>query len=134
MAFVLDASVALAWVFGDEASPTLLDRLPDLIGDPAAAPLIWTLEVANGLRAAERRGRCSAEQTDAHLADLDALPVTPDYEVPDVARLVMLSRRHDLTIYDASYLDLALRLARPLATLDRRLADAARAEGVPVLV
>jgi predicted nucleic acid-binding protein len=45
-----------------------------------------------------------------------------------------LSRRHRLTFYDAAYLELAQREAIPLATLDKELVTAARAEGVPLVL
>lgn len=97
------------------------------------APAIWLLEVANSLRTAERRGRLNPATTGASLDALLEQPILVDEEAPDIDRLLILARRHDLSVYDATYLDLALRLGRPLATLDQRLAAAARGEGVPVL-
>jgi predicted nucleic acid-binding protein len=101
--------------------------------DPAAAPTLWRLEVANVLLMAERRGRIAPVAGAGYLRQVDEFPVLVEDHVADLDVLLALSRRHDLTIYDSSYLELAIRLGRPLATLDRRLAAAARAEGVPVL-
>lgn len=104
-----------------------------MLDEPAAAPALWELEVANVLRMAERRGRIPATTTERYLDSLGALPILVEASPADTGALVDLSRRRDLSIYDACYLELAIRLARPLATLDRRLAAAARAEGVHIV-
>ena len=40
---------------------------------------------------------------------------------------------NNLTVYDATYLELALRRRVPLATLEQALAEAAKVEGIKVL-
>lgn len=133
MAFVLDASVTLAWYLTDEAAPTAdlaLERLRDS-GD-AIAPVVWWFEIRNALLASERRGRLSEIQTAEILASLEALPVRLDAALRSEPVLA-LARAHRLTFYDAAYLELARRLDVPLATLDRALGTAARAAGVPLL-
>lgn len=136
MDLVLDASVVLAWSFDDEQddyADRLLTRLTS--GEAtAAAPAVWPSEVVNGLLVAERRGRHTPAQTSQLVADLSQLPVA--VETPGWAHLgesvAFLARAHGLSAYDATYLDLAVRLRLPLATLDTRLRKAAEAVGVPL--
>ncbi len=135
MTFVLDCSVTVAWLFEDEATPAvdaLQDRLKD--GD-ALVPGLWRLEVGNVLARAERRKRIALAQTSAHLELLDRLPVATDTETDSRAfrEILSLARTEDLTTYDAAYLELAARRGVALATLDRRLARAARRLGVETL-
>lgn len=95
-------------------------------------PALWWYEVRNLLVMQERRGRASREATDLRLAWLADLPVIVD-EGRVGERVVELARRHGLTVYDASYLELASRRALALATLDGRLTEAARQEGVALV-
>lgn len=130
MPFVVDASAALAWCFADEATPATDRLLQSLAQDYAVAPSIWPSEIANALLMASKRGRASSQDTDAHLLDLLLLPIrvenAPDAVVMGVT--TALARAHNLTIYDGLYLELALRLNLPIATLDDDLTAAARAE------
>ena len=129
-AFVLDGSLALAWCFPDEHAPYPRSVLDSLASVAAAVPAIWHNEVANALLIGERRGRCSAADTDTWTAFSGGLPIAVDPETQARAwpNTRALARTHQLTHYDASYLELAIRLALPLATLDNRLGQAA---GVP---
>lgn len=130
-AFVLDASVTLAWFFTDEPDPdVLLDLFPE---HSAAAPMVWRYEIANAFRMAERRRRIEAELTDEFLDILDALPVRPESAMAAAGDLLALARKHDLTVYDAAYLELSIRLNLPLATLDKRLIKAAESDSIEVL-
>ena len=134
-AFVLDASIALAWCFADEATPAtdaLLDRLAD---EEAVAPALWRLEVANALTIAERRGRLSVAGLTRSVNLLQRLAVAIDAEGPDRAfrELLDLARSERLTVYDAAYLDLALRLGLPLASKDARMRKAAAGLGLALL-
>ena len=134
-AFVIDCSVAITWCFEDEATPAS-DRLLDRLGDePAAAPAIWPLELGNVLVMAERRGRVDAAQIAEFVALLQELPVEIDEETPRRAldQVLALARAEGLTTYDASYLELAMRLGVPLATQDKELRQAAERLGTPVL-
>src|SRR5439155_4820738 len=99
-----------------------------LRSETAAAPILWWFEVRNGLVIAERRRRLNEQQTARALNKLSRLAIRLD-QPPDEAEVMTLARRHRLTVYDAAYLELAIREALPLATLDTALADAARAEG-----
>ncbi len=134
-AFVIDCSVAVTWCFEDEATPAsdgLLDRLGE---EEAAAPAIWPLELGNVLVMAERRGRIDAAQIAEFVALVRDLPVAIDEETPQRAldEVLALARAEKLTTYDASYLELAMRLGVPLATQDRELRQAAERLGTPVL-
>jgi predicted nucleic acid-binding protein len=106
-----------------------LDRLT--VGG-AVVPALWWFEVRNLLVMNERRRRIAPAGTAIFLADLQKLPIAID-RAPDSETVVELAREHGLTVYHAAYLELALRLALPLATLDRALADAAPAAGVELL-
>ena len=133
--FVLDCSVTVSWLFEDEASPqtdALLHRLQE---GPALVPGIWYLEVGNVLAQAERRGRNSASQTAACLDTLGRLPIEVDVETNRRAlrEVLSLARAEQLTTYDASYLELAMRRGLALATCDKALLRASRRVGVTTL-
>lgn len=127
-AFVLDCSIAVAWLFDDEATPetdALLDRLKD---DSALVPGLWHLEIGSVLARAERHKRISGAQVAAHLDLLDRLPIVTDTETQRRAfrEILMLARSERLTTYEAAYLELAMRRGIALATLDNALIQAAR--------
>lgn len=132
MPFVLDASIAAAWHFNDAgaaAADALLDALSE---DTAIAPSVWWFEIRNIIVMGERRGRTSQRESEAFLQLLSRLPLTLA-TLPNDKSVIALARQHRLTVYDACYLELALREHLALATLDAHLADAARAEGVAVI-
>ena len=134
--FVLDCSVAVAWLLEDERVPAadaLLDRFDG--GGQAVVPSFWRLELGNVLAGAERRNRIGATGIARCLGILARLPNVADAQTDERAlrEILALARREHLTTYDAAYLELAMRLGLPLATLDRRLARAARRAGVDVL-
>lgn len=131
---VLDASVALSWAF-DEEDGGYSDRVLDaLVDGQAVVPALWGLEIANGLVAAERRGRLTEAASARFLALLQSLPIeVEELELHGLPQVVAVAREHGLTAYDASYLVVAMRRDLPLATLDRRLEQAARASGVALL-
>lgn len=135
MIFVVDNSVALAWCFEDEQTPPIMALLDLVTEDGATAPQLWPIEACNGLLTAERRGRIGGEVRQRLARFLAALPISIDNET--ASRLwtatAQLAERHNLTAYDAAYLELALRLGLPLATSDTALVAAARAAGVVVL-
>ena len=132
MAFVLDASVALSWAFGDEEHPHALAALDRLRGEGAVVPSLWWFEVRNILIVGERKGRILERDSATFLQSVGRLPIAVD-DSPDEAGVLGLARRHRLAVYDAAYLELALRLAAPLATLDGALAAAAKAENLPLI-
>ncbi len=133
-AFVLDGSVAMVWGFEDEDdayAAALLDRMPEL---QAHVPALWPLEVANALIVGERRGRTTPAESARFLAILGGFPIAVDVETVGRAwaDTLHLARAHNLSAYDAAYLELAIRLGLPIATLDARLKAAATAVGVPI--
>lgn len=134
MKFVLDASVALAWCFEDEGGEYPERLLEALRTGEAVAASLWTLEVSNGLLAAERRGRIEPQEVTRAARLLMALPIVVDpvERGRALTTTFRLARARDLSVYDAAYLEVAVRLGLPLATLDAGLRTAAEAEGVEV--
>jgi predicted nucleic acid-binding protein len=133
--FVLDASMTLAWCFEDE-STSGTDSVMELLREGrAVAPSIWPLEVANGLRSAERRGRIDERELPGVIGLLRGLPV--DIQSGSLAEtlgsVMVMARSLGLSTYDAAYLDLAARRGLPLATADDQLVRAARAAGVALI-
>lgn len=133
MRIVVDCSVAMAWAFQDEQSSTADDAMFYAQRDGAAAPPLWWWELSNTIRTATRRGRCSAAEALKLLANpvwdcvkIDGLP-----NAVAMQATINLALQYQLTVYDAAYLDLAIRLNCPLATLDKQLARAAREAGLP---
>jgi predicted nucleic acid-binding protein len=129
---ILDASVALAWFFKDEADPyadALARRLPTV---EVIVPTIWHIEIANALLMGERRKRCTSEQTDKWTSYLTTLLIEVDEETSGRAwkEILDLARAQHLTVYDAAYLELALRRNLPIASLDKRLKNAASKLGI----
>jgi len=135
VSLVLDSSITLAWLFEDERTPAADEVLQRVVENGAVAPSLWRPEVANGLQSAVRRGRIDPAFRDASIADLQALTVAvdPETHVRAWADTLELAARHGLTLYDAAYLELALRRRLPLATLDRELRAAADVDGVELL-
>jgi predicted nucleic acid-binding protein len=127
MPFVIDASIAACWAFDDEDHPVAALALERIRGDEALVPSLWWFEVRNTLIVNERRGRLTEADVTVFLRGLARLGVTID-RTPDEAAILTLARRHRLTVYDASYLELAQREGVLLATLDTDLVNAARGE------
>lgn len=132
MAFVLDASVAAAWAFQEETHPDASAALSRLQDEIAHVPTLFWYEIRNVLLVNERRGRITPANTERFLGELAILPIVVD-PAPNESTVLALARRHGLTVYDAAYLELAQRLAVPLATLDRALIQAATQVKVPLL-
>jgi predicted nucleic acid-binding protein len=132
--FVVDNSVVISWCFKDETNnyaDTVLDRLTELV---AVVPSIWPLEVVNVLLVAERQKRLSESDSIRFLTLLSQLPIFVEYERSEMMKeLLALARSHNLSSYDASYLDLAMRKGVPIATLDNKLIEAAKRIDVPIL-
>jgi len=131
MPFVLDASVAVCRLFDDEDHPHARHSLDRIRGDEARVPSLWWFEVRNTLLVNERRGRLTEADTTAFLAALSRLAISVERTPGD--DVLVLARRRNLTVDDAAYLELARRTDLPLATPDRRLAVAARAERVALI-
>ena len=132
MPFVLDASIVACWALDDED-----DRVADLTferirTDEGRVPALWWFEVRNILVVNERRNRLTETATAAFLRELAQMRVLVDRS-PDETDVLTLARRHRLSVYDASYLELARRGDIALATLDKELAAAASSIGVHLL-
>jgi predicted nucleic acid-binding protein len=110
------------------------DRAFERLATAAAlVPAVWWFEIRNALLMSERRARIDAMQVAEILAHLKKLPIQED-RTPDNESVLLLARSHRLSVYDASYLELARRRDLPLATLDQALAAAARAASVELVV
>src|SRR5580765_175413 len=131
--FVLDASVTTAWCLQDEQDPYAMRVLDALENEPGIVAAIWPEELANVLLVSERRGRLTVTEATGWLGRIRRLPITVEpssiASAFDVAQ--PLARQRQLSVYDASYLALAIRETLPLATLDKDLRRAALQVGVP---
>ena len=128
MALVLDASVAVAWCLPDESSASAI-RVLDLVRKShALVPAIWPVELANALVNAQLRGRANATDLSTFFQLLDGLviQIAPSLRT-DTAKLHKLAVESGLTVYDASYLALALESNLPIATFDQKILRAAKA-------
>lgn len=128
---VIDSSYTLALVMPDEARPASMRAV---LAGQLAAPMLWPLEIANALRSSLRRRRLLATQaTDLlqRIAELQVDVVNPSHTSPKHHFDAALT--HELTPYDALYLELALQWRCALATCDQGLADAAQRAGVEIL-
>lgn len=132
MAIVADASVVVSWAFDEEASPLGAAAISVVRREGASVPALWWFEVRNALIMNERRGRLTPLVTSDFLQELSRLRIAID-PAPEAEEVLDFARRHRLTVYDASYLELAVRRRIPLATLDSALAQAARREGVALI-
>ena len=135
MSLVIDASMAVAWLFSDERSEVPQTVLRRVATEGALVPSLWRLEIANVLRNAVRRKRCDSGYATRCLQRLARLPIVVDPETDAQAWGLtrQLSTEQDLSVHDAAYLELAIRRRRPLATCDTALMKAGRKAGVDVL-
>ena len=134
--FVFDASIVLGWMLDRPVLPrAALARRLITAGDIPVVPALWRYEVSNAIVISERRGRLTSGQLKSVTLDVeefsDAVELEP--ELVQAGTLIELARRTNLTVYDASYLELALRRRLPLATLDDKLREAARRVGVAII-
>jgi predicted nucleic acid-binding protein len=135
VSFVLDSSIALSWCFRDEQTPASLEVLKLVKTRAVFVPLLWHLEMANVLGLSFRKGRLSDLDLSLALKVFASLDLHTDTLVHEISRsaLLPLMQSFSLTAYDAVYLELALRLDLPLATLDTALISAANHAGAALL-
>lgn len=135
MSLVLDSSCTLAWIYAEETTSKVREVFNRVAENGAVVPSLWSLEVANSLTMAFRRGRIDAPFRQEALDDLSMLDITLDPSTHTHAwtRIIQLADSFGLTVYDAAYLELAQRRRLPIATLDRALAAAASGCGLQVL-
>lgn len=135
-AFVLDVSACMPWCCEDETTPASEEMLEWAIqGSALRVPALWTCEILNAVGVVMRRRRISSDRGQAFLEQLATLNFKIDRppQIADFPRLHSLAAAHQITAYDAAYLDLAKRLSLPLATRDANLRRAALNEGLQVL-
>lgn len=134
MPIVVDASCLTAMLLNEEVPPNMEQFLNSLSDVEIVVPSLWFWEVANSSVMAARRARKPSQEIMNQLADMRHLDLTQDGESILLAWTVTaaLAIQHRLSVYDAAYLELAVRRSLPLATLDSALARAARAAGVEV--
>jgi predicted nucleic acid-binding protein len=127
--------MAISWLFDDEGTQSAHAVLRRVVVEGAIVPSLWRLEVANVLRNAIRRGRCDEAHAERSFRRLERLPIEPDEETFAQAwgATRLLSRAEDLTLYDAAYLELAIRKHVPLASCDAALVAAAQRRKLSVL-
>jgi len=133
---VLDASMALAWILDDENNDANQAILRIVAADGAVVPSLWRLEVANVLQHSVRRKRCDQAFADSGLLLLERLQILVDHETDKHAwgETRRLAIEHGLTVYDAAYLELALRRGLPIASCDAEMIQAAKSAGVEVII
>jgi predicted nucleic acid-binding protein len=131
---VVDASVALAWCFPDEASDYADAVLVALEGQTVLVPAIWGLEITNGVLTGERAKRIRQPEIRRFATLLESLSLAQDLPQPCeyMSNVLPLAREYGLSAYDAAYLELAARHSAPLATLDGKLRKAAHKAGVTI--
>jgi predicted nucleic acid-binding protein len=123
----------MSWFFKDE-SDHYSDKILELLEKAKAyVPAIWKLEVANAFLMAENKKRISQAEVVQAMAEIKILPIEIENEEPDTIILINLAREYDLSVYDATYLDLAMRRGLPLASKDKKLIHAAKSAGVTFL-
>ncbi|MCC2666086.1 MAG: putative PilT protein domain protein [Gammaproteobacteria bacterium] len=134
MQFVLDNSVTMRWLFGD-GSPSDQTYAKQVLASIAEAsvlvPGVWGLEVANVVVRAEKKfGLAEARSAEfVHALQQMHIQVDPEASIHSLGDTLQLARRYNLSAYDASYLELALREGLPLATLDEGLISALKKAG-----
>ena len=131
---VIDTSVIGAWIMPDEDDPIDAAGHAFLRSTELRAPTHIDVEVGNLVRKAQRRGRVTAEQGgDALQAGIDILASVRRDGPPPLVAVLRLANAHDLTAYDAAYLELAIRHGAVLVTGDGPLARAAEKVGVRLI-
>lgn len=133
MPFVIDNSVVCGWLLDNQADDYTDAIAVRLRKDQAVAPALLPLEYANVLRTACKRGVMDAHEAQEMLLALKGVPIEVASAWQEPTQILALALRHDLTSYDAAYLDLALTRQLPIATRDKALAQAARVAGVGVV-
>lgn len=130
MSIVIDANIAIAW-FRPTPSKLADAALEELSKEGAVVPTLWRWEVQDVLRRLSDTGHLKIPVEDA-LEEIRQLPITTDADAPfgPFGNELVLARRHDLSVYDAAYLDVSVRHHIRLATIDKQLAAAAKSAGL----
>jgi len=139
MSFVLDNSVAMLWLLpqsNPQGQSLAFQALDHIQATGANVPSLWRLEAANVISKSLRLNKISQAQASTFIALLENLDIEIDDQTDQRAfhDTLELSRRYNLSAYDAAYLELALRKGIPIATLDERLLSAARSSGIETMI
>lgn len=131
---ILDCSATLSWLMPVENWPEGELLLDEIVENGAYVPNLWSLEIANSLLVAVKRKRITHEMRLNFLSSLKDLPIEVDSSTSDYAfsKISTIAQEYELTAYDASYIELAVRLKGTLATLDKALIKAANKMKVPL--
>ena len=131
---VIDACVALAWCFPDEASDYADEILVALEEKQIFVPAIWGLEIANAILVGERQKRLGQAEIQRFIALLATLSILQDTAPANqhLKDVLPLAREYSLSAYDAAYLELSIRQNAPFATLDKKLRSAAQRAGITI--
>jgi len=133
MLFVLDNSVVTGWYIEDQASGYSEAIAAKLETDRALVPALWELEFTNVLKTACTRGKLAIDTARQIVDNICALPIEIDHATPGPRQLLELALRYNLSSYDASYLELAMRHGLPIASQDGKLREASKAAGITIL-
>lgn len=133
--FVLDTSFTLALVLEEEEQDRVAEAMRSLNGQNVLVPPLWFYEVSNALLTNQKRGRLQERDKVRAVGFLRSLPISVDSDCNSRAleEILVIARAHSLTVYDATYLDLAMRSGLPLATLDNALIRVSQTMGVELL-
>lgn len=132
---IADLSVVLAWYFEEDQTPAALDVLQKIEIEGLLVPPLWWSELANGLLMGERRGRRTTDESRGFLKLIRALPITVDHVSPGEIgdHILTVARQFQLTAYDATYVELAVRTKSSLATFDAAIRSCAPLSGIQLL-
>jgi len=135
--FVLDNSVSMRWLLASEKASDqkyAINVLESMMEFDAITPNLWHLEAISVLLGAEKRGEISLGEIERFISQLENLPIHVDHLTAHQAfsRTLVLSREYNISSYDASYLELAVRKGLPLSTLDKKLVKAAKKADVEI--
>jgi predicted nucleic acid-binding protein len=133
--FILDCSVTVAWFFKDEHDDSIMNLLISTKTLGAVVPALWNLEIRNALLYSERKGRLTSIETTDCFTRLANLPISVEPSPSDLILddILKIARHYKLTVYDAAYLELALRRKLPLASKNEELRHAAGKAGLDIL-
>lgn len=133
---VLDCSITMTWILPDDGMTEKANEILSSLDEKhAKVPTIWPIEVANVLCIVERQKKLSALEVSEFKEFLSALPISIDNSTSlrAMGSVYTLAKTEQLTIYDAAYLEIAIRENLPLATFDKALKKAAQRNGVLLL-
>ena len=132
---VLDASLMLEWLVGENGRSAFPDIYEALSYVPVLVPSHWPLEIGNTLRPELRNRKMSVADFHTIMDKFDRVDirVQSPIDLDEIGALAQFAVTHNLTTYDAAYVQLALQHNAALATLDRAMRNAATALNLRVL-